>query len=270
MSQTILRFLSLGAGVQSTTLALMAARGEIGPMPDCAIFADTQWEPAAVYEHLARLESALPFPVYRVTAGSIRADIMARTNNTGQRFASVPWWTTGEDGRAAPGQRQCTKEYKLVPIARKARSLLGLAKGQRAKAGSAEVWIGISTDEAIRMKPSREKWKINRWPLIEMRMSRHDCRLWLERNGWVAPRSACIGCPYRGNEEWRSLSPAEFADAVVVDAAIRDASARGIIREQFAHRSLKPLAEADLRRDTERGQGTLGSWGNECEGMCGV
>jgi hypothetical protein len=35
-----LRILSLGAGVQSTTLALMAAHGEIGPMPDCAIFAD--------------------------------------------------------------------------------------------------------------------------------------------------------------------------------------------------------------------------------------
>lgn len=31
------RALSLGAGVQSTTLALMAAHGEIGPMPDCAI-----------------------------------------------------------------------------------------------------------------------------------------------------------------------------------------------------------------------------------------
>lgn len=39
----MLRILSLGAGVQSTTMALMAAHGEIGPMPDCAIFADTQW-----------------------------------------------------------------------------------------------------------------------------------------------------------------------------------------------------------------------------------
>ncbi len=29
-----LRVLSLGAGVQSTTLALMAAHGTIGPMPD--------------------------------------------------------------------------------------------------------------------------------------------------------------------------------------------------------------------------------------------
>ena len=47
-----LRALSLGAGVQPTTLDLMAAHGAVGPMPDCAIFADTGWEPRAVYEHL--------------------------------------------------------------------------------------------------------------------------------------------------------------------------------------------------------------------------
>lgn len=34
-------FLSLGAGVQSTTMALMAPHGEIGPLPEVAIFADT-------------------------------------------------------------------------------------------------------------------------------------------------------------------------------------------------------------------------------------
>lgn len=34
-----LRALSLGAGVQSSTMALLAAHGEIGPMPDCAILA---------------------------------------------------------------------------------------------------------------------------------------------------------------------------------------------------------------------------------------
>jgi len=62
-----LRVLSLGAGVQSTTLALMAAHGEVGPMPDCAIFADTGWEPQAVYDHLAWLRSpnVLPFPVHK-------------------------------------------------------------------------------------------------------------------------------------------------------------------------------------------------------------
>ena len=49
----MLTIISLGAGVQSTTMALMAAHGEITPMPDCAIFADTGWEPKAVYDHLA-------------------------------------------------------------------------------------------------------------------------------------------------------------------------------------------------------------------------
>jgi hypothetical protein len=41
----MLTVLSLGAGVQSSTMALMAAKGEIIPMPDCAIFADTGAEP---------------------------------------------------------------------------------------------------------------------------------------------------------------------------------------------------------------------------------
>jgi 3'-phosphoadenosine 5'-phosphosulfate sulfotransferase (PAPS reductase)/FAD synthetase len=67
----MLNILSLGAGVQSSTMALMAAHGEL-PMPDCAIFADTQWEPKAIYKHLDWLEKQLPFPVHRVTAGSLR------------------------------------------------------------------------------------------------------------------------------------------------------------------------------------------------------
>lgn len=45
----MIRVLSLGAGVQSSTLALMIARGELPPV-DCAIFSDTGWEPKAVYE----------------------------------------------------------------------------------------------------------------------------------------------------------------------------------------------------------------------------
>ena len=40
-----LRALSLGAGVQSTTLALMASHGAVRPMPDCTIFADAGREP---------------------------------------------------------------------------------------------------------------------------------------------------------------------------------------------------------------------------------
>ena len=168
----MLNIISLGAGVQSTTMALLAAHGEITPMPDCAIFADTQWEPKAVYEHLAWLMSpnVLPFPVHKVSAGDLRQDIMSRSNTTGGRFAAVPWHMRMPNGDDAMGRRQCTKEYKLTPIRRKVRELLG---GKTPK-GGATVWVGISTDEIMRVKPSRVGYMVNRWPLIEKKMDRND------------------------------------------------------------------------------------------------
>lgn len=148
---------SVSAGVQSTTMALMAAHGELGPMPDCAIFADTGWEPRAVYEHLDWLMSGnvLPFPVHIVSAGNIRDDLMAAGG--GSRWASIPAFTKtvtpagaivpvldeGEDGdiieigsrstlreTVSIGmiRRQCTTDYKIVPIRRKVRELAGLTR----------------------------------------------------------------------------------------------------------------------------------------------
>jgi len=262
---SIIRAISLGAGVQSTTLALMAKEGLIGPMPDAAIFADTGWEPKSVYDHLEKLEDALPFPVIRVSAGNLRSDLLAASNSTGQRFAAVPWFLKMPNGDAAMGRRQCTAEYKLRPIQRKIVEMMG---GKRPK-GGAEVWIGISTDEAIRMKPSRVQYINNRWPLIEQRINRSDCLAWLNRYGWSAPKSSCVGCPFHSNAQWRELksnSPEEWADAVEIDKAIRNQpKMRG---QQFMHRSLVPLDEVDLRTSADFGQGDL--FGNECEGMCGV
>ena len=93
VANATIRVISLGAGVQSTVMALMAARGEIGPMPDCAIFADTGYEPQGVYDHLDWLETQLPFPVYRVSNGNIKDDTLAATNSTGQRYVSIPFYT---------------------------------------------------------------------------------------------------------------------------------------------------------------------------------
>jgi hypothetical protein len=58
-----LRVLSLGAGVQSTTVALMIEKGEI-PKVDCAIFADVKAEPQEVYKHLDWLKTELSYPLY--------------------------------------------------------------------------------------------------------------------------------------------------------------------------------------------------------------
>ena len=239
----------------------MAAHGALGEMPDCAIFADTGWEPKAVYEHLAKLKDALPFPIHIVSAGNLRNDIISRTNTTGQRFAAVPWFMKMPNGKEAMGRRQCTAEYKLRPIQRKIVELIG----GRPK-GGAEVWVGISTDEIMRMKPSRVKYIINRWPLIEKRMNRNDCIKWLESIGWTAPKSSCIGCPFHSNDQWRALTKEEMQDAIEVDRTIRFQS--GAKGQQYMHRSLVPLDQVDLRTPTEMGQ--IDMFLNECEGMCGV
>ena len=70
------RVLSLGAGVQSTTLALMIEKGEI-PMVDCAIFADVGAEPKLVYEHLDWLEKQLSYPIYRVQWRNLKEDVIS-------------------------------------------------------------------------------------------------------------------------------------------------------------------------------------------------
>jgi hypothetical protein len=291
-SSISLRVLSLGAGVQSTTLALMAAHGEIGPMPDCAIFADTGWEPAAVYAHLDWLRSGnvLPFPVHIVSAGNIRTNLMLAA--TGERWASIPAFTktmrsTVDEDRAPTTlgrrrssaevvsigmiRRQCTTEFKIVPIRRKLRELVGLTGKRSPTVPVVEQWIGISTDEIVRAKPSFETWQVKRFPLIEMRMSRRDCLVWLRRHGYPEPpKSACIGCPFHDDARWRHMrdrDPDAWADAVEVDHAIRH-GLRGIRGEVYLHRSVVPLDEVDLATAGDCGQ--LDLWPNECEGVCGL
>ena len=138
-----INFISLGAGVQSSTMALMATHGKIKPMPDAAIFADTQWEPPAVYKWLDWLEKQLPFPVYRVTEGNLREDVVRKQNTTGGRYAAVPFHIIKPDGSKIIGRRQCTSEYKLKPLIREKRRLLGYNKGERVKK-KCITWIGIS------------------------------------------------------------------------------------------------------------------------------
>lgn len=264
----MMRVISLGAGVQSTTMALMAAHGELGPMPDCAVFADTGWEPKAVYEHLRWLMSGvLPFPVKIVSNGNIREALVAEK----PAYVAVPFHYKTERERGI-GRRQCTHEYKLKPLRWAWRDLLGKGRKERIAAGAVEAWIGISTDEAMRVKPSGVQWQVNRWPLIERRMSRGDCLQWLKRNGYPEPpKSSCIGCPLHGNAHWREMkrnAPDEFADAVEVDRLIRGSGTAQAGLEQFMHPRLVPLDVVDLSTSEDRGQ--LNLFNNECEGLCGT
>lgn len=266
-----LRVISLGAGVQSTTMALMAAHGAIGPMPHCAVFADTGWEPQSVYDHLAWLMSpgVLPFPVHVVSDGNIRDGLVRGAQ--GERWASIPGFTKTASGKTGMIRRQCTKEYKIVPIRRKVRALAGLTGKRSPDHPVVEQWIGISRDEVVRMKMSFEPWQINRWPLIEQRMTRWDSLRWLEKHAYPPPpKSACIGCPYHSDRMWRQMrddDPQAWTDAVAIDRLIRTGF-RNLHGEVFLHRSCVPLDKVDLETLEEKGQ--LDLFADECDGMCGV
>lgn len=272
MSEARLRVLSLGAGVQSTTLLLLAAQGRI-PAWDVAVFADTGWEPVRVYEHLDRLEREVArpagIPVHRVrvettegptrTTGNLRADSLDPGS-----WVRIPVFVADRTGlRAAPVRRQCTEEYKVKPIKQHIRALLGYPHPKPVPAG---VWveqaIGISRDEFDRAKDAQVKYLRNVFPLLDLDgaadgrpgWTRTDCERYLRAHGWGStPKSACIGCPFHGNRAWRELRdsyPAEWADAVDFDHRLRQTPHRGIKAAPYLHRSLLPLDQAPIDRVT--------------------
>lgn len=275
----MLNVLSLGAGVQSTALLLMSIRGELDRL-DCAIFADTGWEPRAVYAHLTWLEleaAAAGVPVYRVRRGDLRADAL-RSQVRGRkiggvRWASMPLYVLGEDGGTGMIRRQCTSEYKIVPVERKIRDLLGLKPRQRWPVDVAvNQFFGISADEQRRVRIPKELWKRHRYPFVLERPMRRDQIVnWLQVNypERRVPRSACLGCPFHSDEEWRAIqaNPDEWADVTAFDNAIRRCG--GMRGDVFLHRSCQPLESVDLRPRDERSR-QLHLWDSECLGMCGT
>ncbi|WP_431894649.1 hypothetical protein [Nonomuraea sp. bgisy101] len=265
-----LRVLSLGAGVQSTTLLLLAAEGRL-PTIDAAIFADTGWEPKTVYDHLDRIENEIArpagIPILRVKATSNAQRITGDLRNdslTEGAFVRIPVFVKDRSGTsAAMVRRQCTEEYKVNPIKAEVRRLLGYPHPRPVPSDTfAEQWIGISRDEFHRAKDARVRYLRNAFPLLDLPgaadgrigWTRNDCLRYLRGSGWEStPKSACIGCPFHGNRQWRELRdnhPDEWADAVAFDRELRTVPLRGIKEQPYLHRSLLPLDEAPIDKVT--------------------
>jgi len=286
--------LSFGAGVQSTTLLLLSCEGRL-PKLDNVVFADTQWEPEAVYRHLEWCKDhAAKFGINIDvrTNGNLREDLIHswsgnKIKGDGRTTTSIPAFIKNHDGSKGLVNRLCTAKYKVDVIERYVREeVLCLRKRQRwPLTPSVRQWIGISTDEARRMKRSVRPAQVMWHPLIESEeielrdhksmfhrgWSRNDCLEWLKSRGYPRPpRSACIGCPFRSNSEWRKLPPSEFADACDVDRRIRpdlDKRTSSPLRgDPYLHPSLKPLSEVNFGKDEDNEL----TWGDECSGVCGV
>lgn len=251
--------LSLGAGVQSSAMLLMAVKGFI-PKPDYVIFSDTQYEPEWTYKYLDYLKSVCDLRIITVTAGSIKKDALDLKKH---RFASMPLHVMGKDGKRSILRRQCTNEYKIRPIRKEIRRLVD----NKINDYKIKLWIGITTDEASRMKPSQVNYIENVYPLIDLMFNRNDCKNWLKDNNYrVPPKSSCLCCPFHDNHYWRALkvvAPNEFEDTVRFDGAIRKLIKRFNVKEDaYLHPSLEPLEKVDLLEDQ------IEMFENECFGFC--
>jgi hypothetical protein len=240
------------------------------PRADVAIFADTQCEPQWVYDHLSFMEAWSDIPVMRITVGNLGRNLKQRLQGRRRRASSIPGWTLGEKGRPSPLWRQCTQDYKVRPIQRAVRQILGYRPRQVVKHRVACL-LGISCDEAARMRPSRVSWTVNLYPLVDARMDRSHCEALLRRHGLPMPlRSACVFCPFHSDAYWRELKQKharEWRRAVDFDRAIRDMSMMGVRSPVYLHQSCQPLELVNVDGQDDARQS---AFVNDCEGLCGV
>lgn len=300
------RILSYGGGTQSAALALMSAAGDL-PRVDAVIMADTQGELPETYAYaqyvLGYLRDA-GIPMIVVTAGSLEAALLADTPTSSN--PTPPAHVLNPDGSAGRiGAYRCSWDFKRRLITQTTKELVGRRGAW--KRASVEQWIGMSVDELSRCKPDPEcrcghnatrppradglprghvptggpctdcpceafnPWRVNTWPLVDLRYRRGDTIRWFRDHGHpTPPRSACWFCPNQGNARWRQLRdthPDLWERACRLDDRIRDGggfNARGnqaFAGTMFLHGSRIPLRAADLRSSLEvavdQGQGDL-------------
>ncbi len=279
-SHPTLTVLSLGGGVHSSVKEPIAGEGTFDRVPDSSIFADTHWEPPSVYEHLIEwLAGWFPFPVYAVDKGhSLHEDVKAFTNHSCSRsYVNIPVYFKGRDGHGdGIGRRQWITNYKVRPIRLRIRKLLGLQPQQRVPATTTvEMWLGISTDEAILMNISRERWMTNRYPLFEAWMSRRDCADWWAGR-YTDPWNSRRASPVHSSHDvggWRPSAGGRSCS----QRLSRSTLGCGTAWPSTGSRTctccgcpwMRP-SEWTTRSLSRRACGQGDRFGNECEGHCGV
>ena len=91
---------------------LMASEGAFGRIPDCAIFAETRWEPPSIHSHINWLAEQINLPLYVVDNGrSLCEGTRALTNHSDSlNYVDIPGYLKGRNGQSGGiGRRQCTQ-----------------------------------------------------------------------------------------------------------------------------------------------------------------
>lgn len=222
---------SYGGGTQTAAIAVLILQGKL-PKPDIAVMADTGREIQSTWDYL--------YTVVQPALDSIglTVEIAAHDLSTVDVYAHnsdllVPVFTSQNGGGKLP--TYCSNEWKKHVIRRWLR---------QQGVNDCDVWLGISTDEIERMKPSELNWYRHAYPLIEMvPTSRVNCAALVESFGWPSPpKSRCWMCPNQSPLMWadmRKQQPIEFSKAVSFEREIQERD-----RHVWLHKAMIPLTEA--------------------------
>lgn len=219
-----IRAISYGGGVQSTALLVLAAQRVIDfPLALFSNVGDDSEHPATLaYYHTHAVPYAARHGIELVELtkqpkGQPRT-LYGVLTNPDSRSIGIP---ARLGGSGQPARRSCTVDFKIKRV-------IGELKRRGATATDpATTALGISIDEYHRMRTdSGIPQQLLTYPLIDLRLSRDDCKALIETAGLpVPPKSSCYFCPFHSLTTWRAMrtnEPDLFAKSVALEAQLSE------------------------------------------------
>ena len=171
--------LSYGAGVNSTAILALIKLGRLEYPNLKILMCDTGAERPATYCYLKMIKKKFPIEIIRSKHGSI----IEYCRETGHLPTGLVRW--------------CTGEFKIAPI----------KKWEKENDWKDSTTImGIAFDEKHRAKKNNSHYDKVVYPLIELELTREDCKTVIKEAGWEVPsKSGCFICPFQRKSEWIAM-----------------------------------------------------------------
>ena len=179
--------LSYGGGLNSTALLVYLVKND-KPL-DLVIFADTGNEFEHTYQTVEYYKNWLHqhYP-------AVKFEIV--NSKYGMDLYTYAW-----NKKIVPNRmkRDCTTKFKILPIKHYLRETYG-------KQETFIQYIGISLEEAHRMRDSDVKYSKLVYPLVDAAIDRDDCVDLLKQYNLPVPeKSGCWFCPFTNKANWIKL-----------------------------------------------------------------
>lgn len=245
----IYHVLSFGGGTQSTHLLEDHFKKMIHY--DYIIMSDTGAEPGFIHKQVAYWKNrqnlynnTTPFIV--TNHSSMRKgleEMLFRYIYTNYQRFQLPVYCSkkvdGKEVKAGIMKRQCTIDFKILPVKQKIRQLilkeLGLSPRKRMhKDIGIIIDLGFSVDEIKRIstyKSPQFKYMYLAYPLVERNLTTDASINFLSENNMPTKRSRCYLCPFNCDMkgmDWKEIieeEPLSFLKACWIDEKLREVQA---------------------------------------------